>query len=92
MNAAVVMSARFGSVCGACSAPIVKGSPIRYVKGFAANHEACGDPSTVYVAKSSPRRSSGRGSRWASNVCTHIDFPCCGCGEDVARGYVTGGY
>lgn len=71
------MAAKFSTTC-ACGSQIQSGEPIRYVKGFAATHEACGDP-TVALA---PRARRGRrrgGFHPPTEVCRHEDFPCCGC-------------
>lgn len=75
------MPARFTSVCGGCDKPINVGDIIRYVKGFKANHDGCGDPT---VSTGRARRgytvSDNRGG-WVhvNGGCGHEDFPCCGC-------------
>jgi hypothetical protein len=73
MQTVRVMGARFASCCGACGGPIRKGSPIRFVRGAAANHEGCGDP----VARSGGYGLSGHRGRFER--CE--DAPCCGCCE-----------
>jgi hypothetical protein len=82
--AATTMPARFASACGCCGLTIKAGAPIRYRKGYAANHEACGDP-TKPAARIKTRR---RGRARPSYRCTHEDYPCCGCDPDT-RSYYT---
>jgi hypothetical protein len=74
------MSARFSSVCGGCGGRIAKGAPIRYVKGLAATHEACGDPlGNAPAMVRTARNGWARAGSWKAQYGRCEDAPCCGC-------------
>lgn len=66
MSGARLIAARFASKCGACSEPIGKGDPILYVRGAAANHEACGAPTPNADAPTTRERREARADRLES--------------------------